>query len=802
MTAARTLSVVHHVDDNVTELTRHVDRGLTAIKDDIGNVVKAIVKEMKPDAEAETKQRNCSREKLRTWLNPPNPSINHTTACDKQHNGTARWFIQGRTFKQWKMNGSLLWVRGNPGAGKSILCSAIIEDIKQIHEPGPPLLGYYYFDFRDALKRDVRGLLTSVLMQLCEASDNCWNILSYLHAEYKSGAEYPSDAALTQCLKSMLDLPGQVPIYLIVDALDECPNNTGTPSAREKVLDFVEDLVQSRHSSLSICIASRPEQDINSILNPLTSPSTRVSLHEEDGQTEDINSFIRSFVRNDREMRRWRTEDKELVINALTERADGMFRWVYCQLDNLRRCIPSSIRKALDELPITLDETYERILQGIPKQKRQQAHQLLQCIVAAIRPLRVEELAEIFAIKFGPNTAPKLLEAWRPEHPEEAVLSTCSTLIAVIDDEGSKIVQFSHFSVKEFLTSGRLEASEVGSIRDYYIPLEPAHMSLVRACLTVLLQFDENVDKRRLATLPLAFYAAQHWVDHAKFRDVSSQIMDAMEDFFDPRKPYLAAWTWLHDVDRGDIRSIGHLRKRPSPPAATPLYYLALCGFYELAKRRIIGYLEDLNTNRGAWGTPLHAASRRGHADIARVLLDHGADANAKNTDGSSPLHLAHIGNSFDVMKLLLERGAHADAQGGAHGTALHDAAYDGHMEVAQLLLQHGANVDALGYMNRTPLHFASYYGHRDIVQLLLDHKAEVDSVSKYRVTPLWEASFEGHLEIVRLLLDHGAGVHSQRIGSPTAFRMATFKATSKMATYRGHHDVAQLLLERGALAL
>ena len=172
-----------------------------------------------------------------------------------------------------------------------LISSAIIEDIKQMHEPGPPLLGYYYFDFRDALKRDVRGLLTSILMQLCDASDHCSHILSRLYTEYKSGSEHPSDATLTQCLKNMLDLPGQVPVYLIVDALDECPNNTGTPSAREKVLDFVEDLVQSRHSNLSICITSRPEQDINSILDPLTSPSTRVSLHEEDGHKITLNPF-------------------------------------------------------------------------------------------------------------------------------------------------------------------------------------------------------------------------------------------------------------------------------------------------------------------------------------------------------------------------------------------------------------------------------------------------------------------------------------------------------------------------------
>ena len=127
-----------------------------------------------------------------------------------------------------------------------------------------------------------------------------------------------------QCLNSMLDLPGQHPTYIIIDALDECPNDIGTPTARERVLDFVEDLVQSKHSNLFICITSRPEQDINTALNPLTPPSLSVSLHEEGGQTEDINNFVLSFVMNDRTMRRWRTEDKEMVIRELSERAQGM----------------------------------------------------------------------------------------------------------------------------------------------------------------------------------------------------------------------------------------------------------------------------------------------------------------------------------------------------------------------------------------------------------------------------------------------------------------------------------------------
>ena len=122
----------------------------------------------------------------------------------------------------------------------------------------------------------------------------------------------------------MIDLPGQVPIYLIVDALDECSNITETPSAREKVLNFIQDLIQSNHPNLFVCLTSRPEQDISATLNPLTSPSNRVSLHEEDGQMQDIDNYVRSFVQTDAAMRRWRAEEKELVINVLSERAAGM----------------------------------------------------------------------------------------------------------------------------------------------------------------------------------------------------------------------------------------------------------------------------------------------------------------------------------------------------------------------------------------------------------------------------------------------------------------------------------------------
>ena len=193
-----------------------------------------------------------------------------------------------------------------------------------MREARSALIAYHYFDYKDTSKRNVRGLLTSLLFQLSGYSDRCRDVLYRLYETCREGSEQASDAALAKCLNTILELPEQLPIFVIMDALDECPNVTGTPSAREEVLDFVEELVGSRHSNLFICVTSRPEHDIQAVFNPLTSPSCRVSLHEEQGQREDIKNYVRSFVHSDRTMRRWREEDKELVITTLSERAQGM----------------------------------------------------------------------------------------------------------------------------------------------------------------------------------------------------------------------------------------------------------------------------------------------------------------------------------------------------------------------------------------------------------------------------------------------------------------------------------------------
>ena len=186
-------------------------------------------------------------------------------------------------------------------------------------------MAYFYFDFRNANKQGLRDLLSSLLTQLSARSHLRCNILSELYSVYDNGKEQPSDNDLTKCLKDMVTLPDQHPIYLIIDALDESPNTFGIPSPRERVLRLLEELVDLRLSNLHICVTSRPEIDIQDVISPLT--SFRVSLHDQSGQKQDIADYVRSIVYSNSEpiIRRWKKEDKDLVVEVLSERADGMY---------------------------------------------------------------------------------------------------------------------------------------------------------------------------------------------------------------------------------------------------------------------------------------------------------------------------------------------------------------------------------------------------------------------------------------------------------------------------------------------
>ena len=183
-------------------------------------------------------------------------------------------------------------------------------------------MAYFYFDFKDIDKQKLSNLLPSLLIQLSARSNPCCDILYRLYSSHDRGVRKPSDPAMIQCLKEMLTVEAQGPTYIIMDALDECPITSTIPSPREEVLELVEELVGLRLPNFNLCVTSRPEHDIQAFLKDLTPRA--VSLHNESGQQQDIANYVASFVHSDRRIRRWRDEDKDLVIKTLPEKADGM----------------------------------------------------------------------------------------------------------------------------------------------------------------------------------------------------------------------------------------------------------------------------------------------------------------------------------------------------------------------------------------------------------------------------------------------------------------------------------------------
>jgi ankyrin repeat protein len=497
------------------------------------------------------------------------------------------------------------------------------------------------------------------------------------------------------------------------------------------------------------------------------------------------------------------------------------------------------VQGILAELPETLDETYERILREIPKTNRVHAHRLLQCLTVAVRPLEVEELAEVLAIDFdAAGGIPKLNEGFRWANQEQAVLSACSSLVVIVKDRGSRRVQFFHYSVKEFLTSDRLAASAVDVLRDHHIHLEPAHTIMAKACLGVLLQLNDHMDKETIESYPLAKYAGKCLTDHAEFGNVLFHINDGLGDLLDPDKPHFNTWFWLQDGDwvdedshslysssdsgssshplysssdsgsssgsnsRSDDQSNFQRPVPKYPPRVCPLYYTVVLEHWCIAERLILKRPLDFDAGDIYGMTTLHLVMATQEFwprcyKLAQMLIERTAAINGRDKEGWTPLHYAMRDDDHDphhdflhCLRLLLDRGANVEAQSNNGSTPLHLAASRMGQETIQLLIENRVNIDLRNNKGRTALHKASKRGHLDIVRLLLDHGADLNLQDNHGSTPLHLATHRECQEVVQLFLEHGANVTLRNDKGQTALHQAS---------QRGHVDIIQLILKHDA---
>ena len=476
------------------------------------------------------------------------------------------------------------------------------------------------------------------------------------------------------------------------------------------------------------------------------------------------------------------------------------FRWVFCQLEVLRHCLPASICQTLDQLPKSLDDTYLRVLSQIPQANQVHAHRMLQCLLAAVRPLRVEELAELLAFDFGvQGEIPKYCPALRLDDQTQAVLSTCSSLVTITDNYGRR-VQFSHFAVKEFLRSNRL-ASLPGDISHYHIRIESAHTILTQACLGLLLHLDDKFDTDCMDAFPLVNYAATHWVEHAHYEGVASHIIDGMETLLDPDKPHFVAWLTIYDID-------WHVPGWYNFAAdSNPLYYSVLCGFYDLVRHVAIKHPHLVNAAGGRYKFPLLAALALGEVEIAELLLEHGADVDAREARGMTALLSAFPLPQVDILNIvefLLEHDADVNARDDRLISSLHLAEHYGDWEVAQMLLNHKADVNFQDDHGRTPLHIllenGMFHGggddYFDHVQLLLEHGAEVNRRDKNNQTPLLLAVWQNWFELVDILLENGADANAVDDNAKTPLHILS---ESQIDEESDVIDLVLLLLNHGS---
>ena len=717
----------------------------------------------------------------------------------KRTAGTCEWILTQDRYTSWLIGESsqLLWLSGAPGIGKTMISSFLVEElIRSAERSSQMMLAYYFCDDKDEKRRTATSILRGLLLQLLRQRPS---LFKHIQSDFSMSGDslFTNFDALWRILDCILEDPEVGEVYCLIDALDECEKK----SRRRFLANFTELFCsqQSKKTVFKFIVTSRRENDIEKSLSAAC-PAIW-NLQVDSGKVNnDLSKFIDVRVDELSSTNEYNPAQKNLIKNALIEKAGGTFLYVSLVVQDLAEAETfSEVRQALQDLPSDLNNIYNRILGQIDAKRQKIAKSVLCWVTGARRPLTVDELAMARAVGTGERRENTMPQKDRVDELKND-FKCCKPLIYV--DTESSTVNLVHQSAKDYLLGTYLQGKE--DLSQYHIVADSTNLLIFQTCWTYLSL--EEFKKYKLHPTPryedfldyhcFLRYASQEWQEHAlaasralitgyEFR---SDILDRLPEFRD---------TWLHRVAAEGqevvvqrlLENGAELEFRDNYYGRTPLSIAAQNGQEAVVKILLENGAELEFRDNNGW-TPLSFAARYGQEAVVKLLLENGAVLEFRDNNGWTPLSFAARYGQEAVVKLLLQNGAEVESKDKHGWTPILMAVQNGHEGLVKLLLQKGVKIESKDRIGWTPLSFAARYGQEAVVKLLLQNGAEVESKDNDGWTPLSFAARYGQEAVVKLLLQNGAEVESKDNDGWTPLSFA--------ARY-GQEAVVKLLLQNGA---